>query len=341
MKRKILVMMATSIFCISLIGCSKKETEVQIEQEISTEQQADVDADPDKEADEPEEESIALPDGFVAATQEELNTISNFELFINNLSLASVSVGMPDVVKAVYGNYHNFSTDILENVNLDVYEETSDNKRLIASAMYLKTEISETWTIVSIKDVDSGILYYADDSVKETVDIYDYKTGELISEATKTSDELREEIQQGVEAAEQEFEDSLDELEESSGVATRDISKLEINGENIVDIAVKDMKEYDYIKDVSITVDEGSHAVCVKVQVPTDTDVDTAKMAGEDVARYFATLVGSANNNYRLPGSDNFGGIYDAFFLQIYIDDENKDLDLYGAKVPGLNKITW
>ncbi len=348
MKRKIIVLMAASIlFCTALIGCGKKESEAQAEQEISTEQetgtepQDEVNADLGEETEEVKEENIGLPDGFVAASQEELDTLSNPDLLVDNLTSASSSIGITEVTKVIYGNYMNLSVDPMENINLDAYVETLENKRLLVSAMYLNTGISETWTIVSIKDVDSGHLYYVDDSVKETVDIYDYVTGELISEATKTSDELQEEIQQGVEAAEQEFEDSLEKLAESSGTAAKDISKLEVSGENIVDITIRDMKEYDYISDVAISIEEDSREVRIVVLVPSDTDIDTAKMAGEDVARYLASMAGNANSYFKLPGSDDLGGIYDKYTLLIYVDDGYKNFDLYGAKVTASDKITW
>lgn len=128
---------------------------------------------------------------------------------------------------------------------------------------------------------------------------------------------------------------------ENLSAVTRNISELEINGEKIIDITTRDMKKYDYIKDVYISVDESGNEVNITVQVLSATPTDTAKMAGEDVARYLAAMAGSANNYFKLPGSDDLGGIYDKYSLLLYVDDGNGSISLYGAKVKTAKKIIW
>ena len=60
----------------------------------------------------------------------------------------------------------------------------------------------------------------------------------------------------------------------------------------------------------------------IVVQVPSVVDDDTAKMAGEDVARYLAAQASWANDYYKQPGSDDIGS-------------------LYGAKAKNANSIHW
>lgn len=73
-----------------------------------------------------------------------------------------------------------------------------------------------------------------------------------------------------VAAAEEEFEDQLDSIREKYGIAgsasaasssgssgfTLDVSELTFDGESIITSTEKDMREYDYIKDVTIQVDK-------------------------------------------------------------------------------------
>ena len=129
--------------------------------------------------------------------------------------------------------------------------------------------------------------------------------------------------------------------EELQSAAEKEVSKLKFNGSSIVDITINDMEEYDYIKDIFIKVDESGKEIDITVQVPSSVDEDTAKMAGEDVARYLASCASWANDYYASPGSSNIGGIYDKYNLLIYIDDGLHSFDIYGAKVTTAREITW
>lgn len=107
----------------------------------------------------------------------------------------------------------------------------------------------------------------------------------------------------------------------------------------IITSTEKDMREYDYIKDVTIQVDKDE--IDIFVQVPSAVTEDTAKMAGEDVARYLAAQASWANDYYKQPGSDDIGSLYDRYTLMLYVDDGYKDFDLYGAKAKNANSIHW
>ena len=111
--------------------------------------------------------------------------------------------------------------------------------------------------------------------------------------------------------------------------------------ESIIDVAVRDMKEYDYIKDVYIEVDEKECLISIVVQVQSYVEEDIAKMAGEDVARYLAALANFTNSKYKMPGIDDIGGIYEKYDLLMYIDDGYHNFDIYAGKVTTADRIYW
>lgn len=127
-------------------------------------------------------------------------------------------------------------------------------------------------------------------------------------------------------------------VEESTG---HNISNLKFDGKNILDVTATDMKQYDYVKDVYIEVDEDERKVSITIQVPQGTDNDTVEMAGEDVARYLAFMASNTDSYFAPPGSKDIGGIYNKYSLLLYIDDGNKTIDKYGAKVTTSPIISW
>lgn len=129
--------------------------------------------------------------------------------------------------------------------------------------------------------------------------------------------------------------------EKSKKKETKKASRLKFDGELITDATISFMKEYEYIRDVYIDVIEDEKKINIAVQVPSATDLDVAKMAGEDTARYLASLAAYANDYYEVPGVDSIGSLYDRYSLLIYIDDGYGNFDIYGAKVPTARDITW
>lgn len=129
--------------------------------------------------------------------------------------------------------------------------------------------------------------------------------------------------------------------EKSKKKETKKASRLKFDGELITDATVSFMKEYEYIRDVYIDVIEDEKKINIAVQVPSATDLDVAKMAGEDTARYLASLAAYANSYYEVPGVDSIGSLYDRYSLLIYIDDGYGNFNIYGAKVTTAKNITW
>ena len=132
-----------------------------------------------------------------------------------------------------------------------------------------------------------------------------------------------------------------EEQEKTKKKETKKASKLKFDGESIIDSTVSFMKEYEYVKDVYIEAKEDEKEINITVQVPSATDFDVAKMAGEDTARYLASLAAYANSYYEVPGVDSIGSLYDRYSLLIYIDDGYGNFNIYGAKVTTAKNITW
>ena len=61
------------------------------------------------------------------------------------------------------------------------------------SYSYIGFAVNPKWEITSVADYESGQYYYVLGDLKDAYDIYDYKTGELISKATKTTEQISEE----------------------------------------------------------------------------------------------------------------------------------------------------
>ncbi|HBV82618.1 MAG TPA: hypothetical protein DEB74_07445 [Lachnospiraceae bacterium] len=176
-------------------------------------------------------------------------------------------------------------------------------------------------------------------SITEEQSLITIATDNTILEVNEKEIQEQEEIESTI----NEVLSETEEIEEISSldVTTKKVSELTFDGESVIDVAIRDMKQYEYIKDVFIEVDEKKKEINIVVQIPSSTDTETAKMAGEDVARYLATMANFANSYYEMPSSNNIGGIYSKYNLIIYIDDGNGNYNIYGAKVTTSNKITW
>lgn len=159
--------------------------------------------------------------------------------------------------------------------------------------------------------------------------------------AEKEKAEREKAEKEAKEKAEREQAEKEKKEQQKKAKKTKKASKLKFDGESIIDSTVSLMKEYDYIRDVYIDVIEDEKKINIAIQVPSATDFDVAKMAGEDTARYLASLAAYANDYYEVPGVDSIGSLYDRYSLLIYIDDGYGNFDIYGAKVPTAKSITW
>lgn len=296
---------------------------------------------------------VKLPDDFEQLSYADESILKNHDALRLARSMGNTmgTIGVrKNIGKIVFGNF----TDGADGMVVDAYVQTSLSDLIIHSTRKYPYNEND-WKIISIKNAASELYYYICDDFAGTVDLYNYKTDELVSKASKTFKEAESETAASIAAAEEEFEDQLDPIAEnnsdssaasestasSSGSSgfTLDVSELTFDGESIITSTEKDMCEYDYIKDITIQVDKDE--IDIFVQVPSAVTEDTAKMAGEDVARYLAAQASWANDYYKQPGSDDIGSLYDRYTLMLYVDDGYKDFDLYGAKAKNANSIHW
>lgn len=296
---------------------------------------------------EAESAAIELPDGFEELTDSQYSGLYDKEQIIDKAGTALGGIGMMETSTAIFGNLEENEL----STSVDLYVPTSKSN-LIINLLRLKIRQDCKWKVVSIKNSENGHFYYICEDSAGLVDLYSYETDEIISEASKTFEEAASETAASVAAAEEELEKQVDSIVEkysgsdsaaasSSGSSgfTLDVSELTLDGESIITSTEKDMREYDYIKDVTIQVDKDE--IDIVVQVPSAVTEDTAKMAGEDVARYLAAQASWANDHYKQPGSDSLGSLYDRYTLMLYVDDGYKNFDLYGAKAKNANSIHW
>lgn len=343
MKKLFKIIISIILVGIFLSGCEKKETinaDDNIEQETTSEQfttEDGVETQTMTEGGDVNNTEIDLPIGFVQITPEDSSNIPDTDGLVSVLSDVMEDIGVTGLETVAYGNLE-------ENngiVTIQAYFVTNSEKKLIIPSMYITFTPTKEWSVISIKDVDTGNYYYVSDGVEDTVDLYDYRTGELVSEKTKTDDDVMDEYYQELERIDQEFDEKQEALEEKYITGNTKVSELTYMDKNIVDTTITDMKQYEYIKDAFIEVDEEKKEIDIVVQIPSSTDMETAKMAGEDVARYLAAMANFANSYYEIPGSESIGGIYDKYDLVIYVDDGNGNYNIYGGKVTTSKKITW
>lgn len=184
----------------------------------------------------------------------------------------------------------------------------------------------------------------ADTGTKETT----VKTKNMENQAEQEKAKKKQEEKEAKEKAEQEAKEKAatekakkEKQKKAKKNELKKVSNLKFDGEPIIDSTIEFMKEYEYVKDIYIEAKEDEEKINIAVQVPSATDFDVAKMAGEDAARYLASVASYANSYYEVPGVDSIGSLYNKYSLLIYIDDGYGNFNIYGAKVTTAKDITW
>lgn len=130
---------------------------------------------------------------FKQNTDEELKSFPDSDGFTNvsgtDFKDIMISIGVTNIDDAVVGNYKE-NSDVHY---IDALCTVDGGKKLFVSYTYIGFAINPKWEIISVADYDSGQYYYVQENLKDAYDIYDYKTGELISKATKTPEQISEE----------------------------------------------------------------------------------------------------------------------------------------------------
>lgn len=195
MKKKAIIAAVVGVIVIVMSGCSEgtsdkaAETEETPETIIGTEEQ--------EESEKPDEEhesihNVELPSNFMVATEEQLTSLPDAESLINTVSGVLKDVGVKETsetIQATWGNYMNTSGI----VNLDAYVTIPQQKDLVVTMHYDSIISSEEWQIDLVKDAGNGLIYYIPEEFRETVNLYDYATGKLISEKKINSEDVEKE----------------------------------------------------------------------------------------------------------------------------------------------------
>lgn len=175
---------------------------------------------------------------FSPITDEELSTLPDPDGFVSSVSTAAKSIGVTDIVKTEIGNYKK--SDIV--LNLSAKCETETGAELIIDSLYVTK-----WVTFSIIDYNTGNYYFADGDKKDFIDLYDYKTGKLISEKTKDWEDYDalEEFNKRSQEIDQEFQESLNEIAEKyTNSSTKNDNAKDVSHNNI------DMKSFS--KDIEV-----------------------------------------------------------------------------------------
>lgn len=132
---------------------------------------------------------------FDTATNEELASLPDSDDLVkavgsgSKLSKILSDIGVTGINEdVVIGNYHK-NEDICI---IDIKCATSDSKILLINFMYVGNKMYDNseWSVTSIADYNSGKYYYIEGNLASAYDIYDYETGELVSKATTTPDQI-------------------------------------------------------------------------------------------------------------------------------------------------------
>lgn len=162
------------------------------------------------EGTEDKEPAAGFPDGFSVADEEELANLPDADGLADAMEEVLREVGVAGNIDMTCGNYSSQSGII----SLDAYGSIPQSKNILMSMLYITFVSSPEWSVSCVMDADTGNYYWVPEDLKDTVDLYDCLTGELISEKSESSEDAEEEVDAQTREAEAEFEGNLEELKE-------------------------------------------------------------------------------------------------------------------------------
>lgn len=156
-----------------------------------------------------EDNKIEIPDDFDVIPDENLSEIPEKYFLDDVIDEVLNSIGVASVKYKSYGNYDNIANI---SATIEIFMVTDTNKSLIVNMIFMSR--SKEWDVMFISDTEDGKYYYIMPGADATEDIYDYKTGELLSKQSMTHEEYSEEIKKQEEEAEKKFQEELDRIVE-------------------------------------------------------------------------------------------------------------------------------
>ena len=131
-----------------------------------------------------------LPYNFTIATEEQMAQIQDTEGLLNVINESLKKICATGETNFTFGNFENKNN----NITLDAYGVTPQSKNILVSLQYISSEPEPEWTLVSVKDFDTNHYYFVMDELKNTVDLYNYNSGLLVSKKTNSLDDIQNEI---------------------------------------------------------------------------------------------------------------------------------------------------
>ncbi|MBQ3094936.1 MAG: hypothetical protein IJC53_00685 [Clostridia bacterium] len=189
MLKRITMCLLAVMMVLSLVACGTSESKVD---NSST----------------PTPEDFDMPADFDIIAEETLLDIPEKSTLDDIIDTALDTIGVERVEYRAYGNYLDFTA-----LFMDIFVVTDNNKLLMVNAFFNPS--SEKWNIQSISDVNDDRYYYVRPDAAATVDVYDYKTGELVSKQSMTQEEFDEELKKQREEAEKKYQEEIDKLLEN------------------------------------------------------------------------------------------------------------------------------
>lgn len=103
-------------------------------------------------------------------------------------ALSQIGITKSDIKSMVIGNVSEY----IDGVNAEYSIQTND---MTLTAPFFYTKTLDIWNVLYIDNADNQHVYYIDETLTGTMDLYSYPSDELVSPATKTLDEYSEELE--------------------------------------------------------------------------------------------------------------------------------------------------
>lgn len=130
------------------------------------------------------------------------------------------SIGTSSKEGTVIGNLEEDHNGI-DTYNMDIKTTTTEGKTVLVGLMYIdlpSKNSKKEWTVTSIADFNTGHCYYVPAGSEGLVDLYDYKTGKLVSKASKSTDDILNDYYNEMDKIQKDSEKQLDEIKKKYNV---------------------------------------------------------------------------------------------------------------------------
>jgi WD40 repeat protein len=189
---------------VTLAGCgSTGEGEVQSSQATETEVNEVI------ESSDSTDDSTELKDSLTEDQKAYLTEKTAMSSFNECAAEALVEIGFQEITAF---SLEEADIEVDGDIDLSIAITDIDGKIVLMECHYM--HVIDDWAVFRITDYKNGNCYWAYGDTDKMVDIYDYQTGELISERSdyRSIDEIMEDYDEKSNEIQQNFEDNLDRI---------------------------------------------------------------------------------------------------------------------------------